>query len=141
MSDLKTAETDADPRAYVEAVEHKGRREDALILLDLFEQWSGWPPRMWGERLIGYGAYDYVYRSGRHARWFRTGFAPRKANLVIYLMPGVKKYADILADLGPYKNSVSCLYLPRLEKIDLNVLEDVVRRSLDDMADIYGPPA
>ncbi|RED12021.1 DUF1801 domain-containing protein [Pontivivens insulae] len=139
MSDAKTVETDADPRAFVEGVSPSVRAADGLVLLDKFQEWTGWPPRMWGDSIVGFGKYEYNYASGRSGVWPRTGFSPRKANLSIYLMPGVKKYANQLAALGPHKHSVSCLYVTRLARIDLDVLGSIVRASLADMDTIYGP--
>ena len=132
-------ETDIDPLTVIEAASPKSRRGDALRLLDLFGEVTGWPPRVWGDAIIGYGAYDYAYRSGRTGRWFRTGFAPRKANMAVYLMPGVAVYPELLARLGPHRHSVSCLYFTRLDQIDSGVLRELVAASLQDMARIYGP--
>ena len=41
MSDAKTQITDVDPRDFIAGVEPKSKREDALVLLDLFERVTG----------------------------------------------------------------------------------------------------
>ncbi|MSU89622.1 DUF1801 domain-containing protein [Rhodobacteraceae bacterium 2CG4] len=140
MSDMKTVETDADPHAFLAAVAHPGRRADAQAVAAMMQRVTGWPPRMWGESIVGFGAYDYRRRDGSAHRFFRVGLAPRKAALTIYLMPGVARHAALLAKLGPHRHSVSCLYLGRLRGIDMEVLETLVRRSVADMAALYPQP-
>ena len=65
---------------------------------------------MWGTSIIGYGYYDYTYKSGHSGRWMATGFSPRKAQLSIYIMPGYQDFSPILDRLGPHKLGKSCLY-------------------------------
>ena len=133
----KTLPTDADPHAFIASVENKGRREDAALLLPIMERLSGAKPALWGESMIGFGQYDYTYKSGHGGTWFRTGFSPRKANMSVYIMPGYDDYEDELARLGPYKTGASCLYLGRLSKIDLAVLEEIIAKSLVRMEELY----
>ena len=137
MSDMKTAETDADPALFLSRIENRGRAEDAQAVMEMMARLTGQPPRMWGDSIIGFGAYNYARKDGSEHRFFRTGLSPRKQNLTIYLMPGVKKYAETLKRLGPHKHSVSCLYLGRLKNVDTGVLEEVIRQSLNDMGDMY----
>jgi len=136
-SDMKTSESDVDPRAYIASVPNAGRQEDAVVLLEMMERETGWPARMWGASLIGFGKYQYTWADGSQHSCHRVGFSPRKANMVVYVMPGVKRYEDILGGLGPYKSSVSCLYLGRFKNIDLTVLEKVIIASVKDMARLH----
>ena len=133
----KTRPTDADPRAFISSVENKGRREDAELLLPIMERLSGHPPVMWGTSLIGFGQYDYTYKSGHGGTWFRTGFSPRKANMSVHIMPGYDDYTEELSRLGPHKKGASCLYLGRLAKIDMDVLEEIIAKSLKIMDEMY----
>ena len=118
-------------------MEHPVRRKDAEVLLELFERITGWEPRMWGPAIIGFGEYHYKYDSGREGDFMRTGFSPRKANMVVYIMPGYTNFDPILARLGKHKLGKSCLYINKLDDIDLTVLEELVRAGLDDMAQKY----
>ncbi|MBS8229053.1 DUF1801 domain-containing protein [Vannielia litorea] len=129
-----TQPTSEDPRNFCEAVAHPGRREDALRLLHLFAETTGYAPRMWGPSIIGYGRYHYTYASGREGDWLATGFSPRKANMVVYIMPGYTDFSHILARLGPHKLGKSCLYLGRLSGIDTGVLAELIRAGLEDLA-------
>ncbi len=133
MSENKTVPTDVDPRAFVEAVEHNGRREDALLLLDLFGRVTGYEPQMWGPSIVGYGRYHYRYATGREGEFLLTGFSPRKAAMTVYIMPGFKKYASQLKRLGKHKHSVSCLYLGRIGGLDLGALEEMIVDSVERM--------
>ena len=137
MAENKTKPEDLDPRAYLASVEPARRREDGLVLLDLFQRVSTFEPVMWGATMIGYGRYHYRYASGREGDALATGFAPRKANLSIYIMPGYQDYSAILDRLGKHKMGKSCLYVSKLADIDLQVLEELIRSGLHDLNKIW----
>ena len=96
----KTQPTDVSPADFIASVEHDRRREDAEVLLKWFEDVTGYAPKMWGSSLIGYGRYHYKYDSGREGDMLVTGFSPRKANLVMYIMPGYRDMGEKLARLS-----------------------------------------
>ena len=142
MSDAKTKPTDASVADFINAVENKRRREDALVLADLFKQTSGYDPVMWGESIIGYGQYRYKYKSGREGEWMLTGFSPRKAHQVIYLMgcyvdDGFDEQELLFSKLGKHKMGASCLYINKLSDIDISILEELIKRSCALMRDKY----
>ena len=141
MSELKTQETDASVAEFLATVEHDRRRQDAQYIVAMMERITGHAPRMWGNSIIGFDAYDYTYSSGRVGRWPMVGLSPRKANLSIYIMPGFEKFRDELAALGPHKSSVSCLYITDLRKVNVDVLEGIVARSYDMMRAKYSSPS
>ena len=128
-SDVKTLPHDDDVRAFIDAVHHPVRRRDAETLLDLLGRVTGEPAVMWGPSIVGFGTYHYHYASGRQGDAAGAGFSPRKAASTVYLPDGVGTHADLLTRLGPHTSSVSCLYIKDLEKVDLAVLEEVIRRS------------
>lgn len=129
----KTVMTDHSVAAYLEQVLPERRREDALVLDNLFRETTGFQPRIWGESIVGYGRYHYRYESGREGDFLATGFAPRKAKMVVYIMPGYSDYSEILSRLGPHKLGKSCLYLGVLSKIDLVVLAELIQAGLKDL--------
>ena len=133
MAELKTQVTRVDPLDFLNAVPDAGRRADALILDALFRKVTGWQPRMWGPTIVGYGRYDYTYASGHSGSMCATGLSPRKANMVVYILPGYTDFGSILSRLGKYKIGKSCLYLGRLSGVDLPVLEELIRAGLDDL--------
>ena len=133
----KTRAHDGDVVEFLNKIEHNGRREDAFELLSMMEEVSGEPARMWGPSIVGFGEYHYVYDSGREGDHMLTGFAPRKANMVVYVMPGFGEYGALLDQLGKHKTGASCLYLGRLNNVDLNVLRKLVAQSVEDMRRKY----
>lgn len=133
----KTRATDADVAAFLAAVAHPTRRADARALDALFQEITGWRPRLWGPSIIGYGQYHYRYASGREGDFIATGFSPRKASLSIYIMPGYQDYGAILSRLGKHKTGKACLYVNKLADIDMDVLAELIRAGLTDLARIY----
>ena len=122
---------------YIAQLEHVGRREDATILLNMMEAITGEKATMWGSSIVGFGRYHYVYESGREGDAFLTGFAPRQANMVVYVMPGFSEFADLLESLGKHKTGASCLYLGRLTNIDEKVLHKIISASVKHMRKKY----
>jgi hypothetical protein len=125
----KTQPTDADVDAFLASVAHPVRRRDALRLVELMTRVTGEQPRLWGPSIVGFGSYHYSYASGRQGDAIAAGFSPRKAATTVYLSDGVEAHTDLLAGLGPHTSSVSCVYIKDLDKVDLGVLEEAVRRS------------
>jgi len=87
-------------------------------------------PKMWGSSIIGFGHYHYVYESGREGDWFLAGFSPRKQNLTFYLMGGFPQYDNLLKNLGKYKTGKACLYINKLQDVDLPTLRKLVDESV-----------
>lgn len=133
----KTQESDSNVAAFLESVENPKRRADAEAVLALMTRLTGWPAKMWGKSIIGFGKYHYKYESGREGDFMRVGFSPRKANLVIYILPGYTDYSGILARIGKYKKGKSCLYINKLADIELDVLEELIVAGVADMAEKY----
>lgn len=91
-------------------------------------------PMMWGSSIIGFGTYHYKSeRSRQEGDWFITGFSPRKANLTLYIMPGVDYYKDLIKKLGKCKTSVSCLYINKLADVDTKVLKELITTAYKNM--------
>lgn len=134
MAENKTTPTTQAVTEFLSQVSPDRRQEDAQVLHDLFAQVTGFKPKMWGPTIVGYGRYHYRYASGREGDHLATGFSPRKANLVIYIMPGYADFSEILDRLGKHKKGKSCLYINKLADIDLDVLAELIRAGLADLA-------
>ena len=132
MYTLKTQVNDASVMAFIERIEHKKRKEDAIRLLDIFQSATGETPKMWGDSIIGYGQYHYKYASGQEGDWMKTGFSPRKQSLSIYLMQGIEQETDLIARLGKHKLGKGCLYINKLEDVDLEVLSTLIKKCYFD---------
>jgi hypothetical protein len=136
-AELKTKQTDVKPKDFILSVEHPKRREDGLALLKFFNRVTGLKPKMWGPSIIGYGRYAYKYESGREGEFMLTGFSPRKSNLTMYILPGYQDLSPMLERLGKHKIGKSCLYVNKLEDIDMDVLEEMIRYDLGYMRKNY----
>lgn len=137
MAENKTQPTDADVHAFIAGIEPERRRKESLVLLDLMGRVTRFEPRMWGKSIVGYGQYHYRYDSGREGDSLLTGFSPRKAAMTIYIMPGFDRHRNLLTKLGKHKISVSCLYVTRLDAVNLDILEEVIGDSVERMKAIY----
>ena len=134
MAENKTQPTGEDVAEFLARVAPERRRADAERLDALFREATGFQPEIWTGGIVGYGHYRYTYASGHAGAFLATGFAPRKANLVVYIMPGYADFSHILAELGPHRVGKSCLYLTRLDRIDAAALARLIRAGLDDLA-------
>jgi hypothetical protein len=123
MAELKTQPTTTSIDALIQGVADEGRRQDCVALAAMMKRVTGAEPTVWSSGIVGYGAYHYKYASGREGDWFEIGFAPRKANLAVYVMPGLDRFGEALAKLGKYKTGKGCLYIKRLADVDADALE------------------
>jgi hypothetical protein len=137
MAENKTKQTEVDVGAFLEAVPNEQRRADAKAVCAMMERLSGEPPRMWGPTMVGFGRYHYKYESGREGDAMRIGFSPRSNALVLYVMDGFPRHAEIMARLGKYTSGKSCLYVKKLSDVDQIALEELVAASLDYMRVSY----
>lgn len=137
MSENKTKRTNASVDEFLAAVENDRRRNDAVTVCELMQEVTGEEPVMWGPTMVGFGTYHYKYASGREGDWFLVGFAPRKANLVVYIMSGFKGHAALMDKLGKHKTGSSCLFINKLDDIDMDILRELVRRSVEHVSNAY----
>ena len=138
MSELKTKPTDASVPAYLDGIADPVRRADCQQVVELMRRVTGHEPRIWGTGMIGFGTYRYKYATGREGDWPLSAFASRKDNLTIYLMAGAERFPALLGKLGKHKTGKSCLYLKRLSDVDVGVLEELVRSSVNQVRKQYG---
>lgn len=137
MATNKTVPTKTSVTEYIRTLDSSQRRSDSKVIMKMMRKITGHRPVMWGDTLIGYGKYHYVYDSGREGDACLTGFSPRKQNMVIYIMPGFKSYSALLKKLGKHKTSVSCLYFNKLADLDCQVLEKLIEKSVVEMRKRY----
>ena len=127
----KMVPTGADVEAFLATVADERRRADARTLCELMATLTGEPAVLWGSSIIGFGAHHYRYASGREGDAPLAAFSPRKAQLVVYLVAGfTERYGKLLSRLGPHTSGKSCLYIKRLSDVDLDVLRQLVDRSV-----------
>jgi hypothetical protein len=134
MAELKTKLNDGDVHAFLNSISDEKKRQDSFAILKLMQEATNAKPKMWGDSIVGFGSYHYKYASGREGDWFLAGFSPRKQNLTLYIMPSFEKYETLLNKLGKHSTGKSCLYIKKIEDVDLDVLKELVERSVQHMA-------
>lgn len=124
---IKTKENESSVEEFIGKVKDEQQRADSLIILKLMKKVSKEKPKMWGASMIGFGNKRYKSpASGREVDWFKIGFSPRKANLSLHLILDMKENAALFKKLGKHKVGVGCLYINKLEDVDLKVLEQLI---------------
>lgn len=134
----KTTATDKDPLRFIdEWVESPEKRKDSLALIEMMQNITGHPPKMWGPTMIGFGDWHYISPSGREGDWFSMGFSPRKAALSLYVTMDAHSYPEIMKRLGKHTTGKGCIYVKRLSDINLDVLEELTRTAYEDLKKQY----
>ncbi len=132
----KTRPTSVSPAAFIAKLANEQQRRDSKELVKLFKELTGKAPKMWGPSIVGFGAYHYVYESGREGDAPLIGFSPRKPQLVLYLAP----YLDdkgLKAKLGKYQGGAGCLYVKKLDDVDRAVLKQLAKESIAQLRRRY----
>ena len=119
--------------AFLDGVQPAQRQVEARALVALFQKVTGYEPRLHTGGMVGFGCYEYTYASGHSGVSFATGFAPRKAELSVYILPGYQDFGAILARLGPHRMGKACLYIRHLDQVDLGVLAELIVAGLADL--------
>lgn len=134
MAEAKTKPTGDSVSDFIDRVPDEGRRKDCRRLVELMRAATGEGPVMWGSGIVGFGRYRYRYESGREGEWPIIGFAPRKNDLTLYIMPGFGPFEELMARLGKYRTGKSCLYVKKLADVDEAVLTRLLAASTKAMA-------
>lgn len=131
VADIKTKQTDSSVEDFIAKVPEEQKRKDCLTLVKLMSKATKQKPKMWGASLIGFGEKRYKSpTSGREVDWFIVGFSPRKAALSLYLTTVMGSQAEALKKLGKHKTGGGCIYIKKLEDIDMKVLESMINAAV-----------
>ena len=129
LVEIKTKQTIESVDNFIEQLSNEQQRKDSQLIVKMMEKAMKQKPKMWGNSMIGFGNVRYKSpATGREVDWFKIGFSPRKANISLHLID-LKKHADALTKLGKHKTGVGCLYINKLEDIDIKVLEKMINES------------
>jgi Domain of unknown function (DU1801) len=128
---IKTKPTAVSVVDFINTINDEQKRKDSFVLLEIMKNVSGEEPVLWSSSVIGFGIKRYKSpTTGREVDWLRIGFSPRKANLSLYVSVGIKEHAAALKKLGKHKTGVGCLYINKLDEIDLNILKGIIDESV-----------
>jgi hypothetical protein len=140
MAKNKTTETKVSVVDFInEFVENDQKKVDSFELIELLKEWSGYEPKMWGPTIIGFGTYHYKYASGHEGDAPILGFSPRKAEFSLYIYTPTPDSDQILPALGKFKMGKACIYVKKLADIDLGVLEQICKNTLQNVAHNASP--
>ncbi|WP_303310775.1 DUF1801 domain-containing protein [Hymenobacter sp. BT730] len=129
LVEIKTKQNSSSVDEFIGGVLDEQKRIDSRIILDLMEKATNETPKMWGSSMIGFGSVRYKSpATGREVDWFKIGFSPRKANLSLHLID-LKRHADTLKELGKYKIGAGCLYINKLEDVDIEILKKIIEEA------------
>lgn len=131
LVEIKTKPTNDNVVAFINKISDEQKRKDCFVLIDMMQSATGEEPVLWSNSIIGFGNKRYKSpNTGREVDWLLIGFAPRKANLSLYVSIGIQEHAAALKKLGKHKTGVGCLYINKLEDVVLKVLDGIIKTSL-----------
>jgi hypothetical protein len=137
MYELKTKENDSSVIEFIENVDSPKKREDAYRLLDIFTETTGYPAKMWGPSIIGFGSYHYKYDSGHEGDAPLVGFSPRKAKISLYFATGDTEREALLKEFGKHTSGKACVYINKIADIDVEVLKALINQSVAFLKERY----
>jgi hypothetical protein len=130
MPEIKTKATKQSVAKFLAAIPDDTRRADCQKIAEMMAKVTKAEPVMWGTAIVGFGDWHYTYKNGGGNEWFMVGFAPRKKEISVYLMGGLKDHAELLAKLGKHKLGGGCLYINKLDDVDFAVLTKMVKAAV-----------
>jgi hypothetical protein len=126
LVEIKTKPTSSSVASFIDSITDEQKRKDSHVILKLMEKAMKEKPKMWGSSMIGFGNVRYKSpATGREVDWFKIGFSPRKANLSLHLID-LQRHVDALKKLGKHKTGAGCLYINKLEDVDIKILEKMI---------------
>ncbi|MBV1757304.1 MAG: DUF1801 domain-containing protein [Dethiosulfatibacter sp.] len=137
MYEQKTKETDKSVIEFIERIENPRKRKDAYELLEIFSGTTGFDAKMWGDSIIGFGSYHYKYDSGHEGDAPLVGFSPRKAKISLYFATGDTEREELLKEFGKHTSGKACVYVNKLDDIDLEVLKQLIKQSVSFLQNRY----
>ncbi len=126
----KTTENKDSVASFVKKITDPERRKDCQAIVDIMEKQSGFPAKMWGSAIIGFGSYHYVYESGREGDAPLVGFSPRKTEFALYLSSMFDKREELLKQFGKHKSAKACVYVKKLEDVNIDILKKMIANSI-----------
>ena len=133
----KTTEAAGSVSEFIDAVPDEQRKKDALAIIKIMKEQSGFEPKMWGPSIIGFGSYHYKYESGHEGDAPLVGFSPRKSEFALYLASNFDGKGDLLKQFGKHRTGKACIYIKKLEDINIEILKKMVTNSLTFFKEKY----
>ena len=138
MAKNKTTENNLSVEDYINNIADEKRQKDVRELVKIFEDTSGFPPKMWGDAIIGFGSYHYKYESGHEGDAPLAGLSNRVAQISLYVYQDIDDKENLFSQLGKVKTAKACIYIKKLEDINIDILKKIITNSIKTIQKIYG---
>jgi hypothetical protein len=134
MPEPKTGITEMLVSEYIKTIPEPQVRQDCSTIVDLMQEITKTPPKMWGNSIIGFGQYRIANARGKVSDWPLIAFSPRKQAITFYLgLGGMEDVDTLLANLGTFTIGKGCLYIKHLSDVNLTALKALVQASFTKM--------
>lgn len=124
----KTLPTDQPVEEFLDQAPTARRVREGHELNRIFETASGEKAVMWGPSMVGFGQFNYMSPANKRTKgiWPKVGFSPRKGKISLYGLKDQLAGAELLPKLGKYTEGMGCVYVNKLEDIDLEILAQLI---------------
>ncbi|MDN5284007.1 MAG: hypothetical protein JWR38_281 [Mucilaginibacter sp.] len=133
MAKNKTTETTGSVTEFLNSITDDAKRTDSFRLVQIMEEQTGYPAKMWGASIVGFGSYHYKYASGHEGDAPLAGFSPRKNEFSLYLYQEFTEKEKLLQVFGKHKAGKGCIYIKKLLDINEDVLRKLITSSVKYM--------
>ena len=137
MAKNKTVETEISVSDYLTTIADEKKREDCSAIIELITMHTGFEPKMWGPSIVGFGAYNYKYDTGREGSAPLFGLAARANTIALYLSANFENRDALLSKFGKYKSDKGCVNIQKIEDIDTNILIEMIHNSMEHKKKLY----
>jgi Domain of unknown function (DU1801) len=137
MPKTKTFKTDVDVTQYINSLTDEKKRTDSFKLIEIMSSVTGLKPYMWGPSIIGFGNYHYIYESGHEGDAPLAGFSPRKSAISLYFSSEFPEKEELLKQFGKHKSAVACIYIKKLDDINISILKKMISASVGHIKRLY----
>ncbi len=137
MAKTKTIETEISVKEYLATISNDRKRGDCSLIVELISKHTGFEPKMWGTSIVGFGAYNYRYETGREGSAPLFGLAARANNIALYLSANFDNRETLLSKFGKYKSDKGCVNIQKIEDIDTSILIEMVKNSMTHKKQLY----
>jgi hypothetical protein len=137
MAELKTKATEISVESFLDKIDNEQVRDDCTQLIRIMKKVTGEKPKMWGPSIIGFGKYHYKYESGHEGEMCLVGFSPRAGKISLYVKAGSEKAVPLLDKLGKHKAAKGCVYIKKVEDINVSVLEKMIALAVTELKKKY----
>jgi hypothetical protein len=137
MAENKTTPTESSVAHFINTIENVTKRNDALELVKIMQNETGFDAQMWGQNIIGFGRYHYKYESGQEGDAPLVAFSPRKDAISLYLYSSFENKEELLSKFGKHKAGKGCIYIKKIADIEVEILKKMIALSVENLNKLY----